>query len=142
MDYSKKIKNLKGDFFPKSFPTTKELESLPKKDVDGENVPDRDKLEKETIGNVIISVLAQNVSKDKRDGFYCNLIADSVLNGGKKAELKDKLRNFLIECLENAELREVDEENEKGKNKKVVKGVYPGWIIAQVLSELGVDPEK
>lgn len=142
MNYQRKIKSLRGEEYPKSFPTDKEMGRLPKiKNPQNPNlplVPDPEKLEKETVGNVILNCLAYHKCKDRKEGFYVNMVAQSVIGKGEKVELKDKLKEFLIEVLDDSIMREKITKDEKGNEHKEVVGVYVGWIIAQVLDELGV----
>ena len=130
MNPNKKIKNLRGEFYPKSFPTQKEVDSLPKKDKN----PDTSKLGRETVGNVILNCLANYIVRDRKEGFYINLIAQSIIEGKGKVEFKDKINKFLVEVLEEMTLRR--EKNKEGKEEK--KGLYAAWVIAQCLEELGV----
>jgi hypothetical protein len=101
-------------------------------------VPDVEKLEKETIGNVIINCLSYYKCKDRKEGFYVNLVAQSVIAKGNAIELKDKLKEFLIDILDQSIMREKITKDEKGIERKETIGLYVGWIIAQVLDELGV----
>jgi hypothetical protein len=138
MDYTKKLKDLRGNEFPKTFPSQKEMDALPrKKNRVGQEEPDIDKLEKETIGNIILNCLATHKCEDRKEGFYINLVADSVLGGAKSGELKDKYYKFMIEVLEDSIIRDEKIKGDDGKEKTVNKGVYAGWLIAQVLTALG-----
>ena len=123
MNLDKKILSLQGEEIPKSFPTKKDIDNLPK---DKQGNPDMDKLEKETVGNIILNSLMNYVVQDKKEGFYINTIAQLVILGGK-VELKDKLKNFLVEVLEDAMMRkdveEVEKDGKKVKQEKV-KGLY------------------
>ena len=131
MNTTTKILNLRGEEMPKSYPSKKEMDKLPLKD----KSPDIDKLEKETVGNVILNCLTAHKCDDKKEGFYINLIADSVLAGGEKITLKDKLNDFLIEVLEKAMIKDVKDEKTKELKQE---GIYAGWVIAKILQELGV----
>ena len=137
MNVNKTIKDLRGEEYKKSFPTEKEVK---------ESGDDKSKLPRETIGNVIINCLAGYTSKDKRDGFYINLIAQSVIGADKDIELKEKLKIFLIKALEDMILtiEKVDSTDKDGvKTKKdQFKGLYASWVISQVLIELGVKGEE
>ena len=145
MDIHKKIKTLKGEELPKSFPSGAEITKLPKiKDSIVEikcpkcgekmerEMPDKNKLEKETAGNVILGCLMNYTPKDKFEGFFANAIAGSIINPPKNGEVefKDKIKDWLISVLEDSIIRE----DEKGK-----KGTYYYWVIAQVLNELGIN---
>ena len=132
MNINLTIKNLRGEEMPKTFPTQKEVEALPKL-VNGQ--PDIDKLSRETVGNIVMNCLSNYVAKDKKDGWYISLIAQSIISSENgKIELKDKLNNFLIELLEDQVMkREIDD-----KWKEETKGLYASWAIVQVLEELGV----
>lgn len=123
------IKSLRGEEREKSFPTQKEMDSLPKKD----GKPDMTQLEKETVGNVIFNCLSFYQVKDKKDIFLVNISAQAVLDEGE-VELKDKVRDFIIEVLKDSILMT---ETVNGKKEEV--GIYRGWIIVQCLEELGVN---
>ena len=126
---NKKILNLRGEEMPKSFPTQREIDKLPK---DKNGQPDLSKLEKETVGNIILNCLANYIVKDRKEGFYINLIAQSILSGDEKIELKDKVKNFLIDVLDEMTLRR--EKNKDGKEEQ--KGLYASWAIWQVKEEI------
>lgn len=129
LDLDKKILTLRGEEVVKSFPTQKEVDALPK-DKDGR--PDAKKLPKETFGNIILNSLASYVVRDKREGFYINVLAQIVMNGGK-VEIKEKFKKFLIEVLDDMILR-----IEKVDGKEEKKGIYAAWAIAQIEKDLGV----
>lgn len=134
----------------KSFPTQEEMQALPINKINVYNeraermvakeVPDWDKLDRETVGNIILNVLAQHKDRDKKDGFYSNMIANSVLTAEKEKpfELKDKLKKYLIDVLDEATLRVEQTKNENGNGPEVTIGVYSGYAIAQVKEELGI----
>ena len=128
---NKKIKSLRGETYPKSFPTQKEIDALPKKN----GKPDISKLEEETVGNVILNCLANYIVRDRKEGFYINSIAQSIIDKKpRKVEFKDKIKKFLIDVLEEMTLRR--EKTKEGKEEQ--KGLYAAWVIAQCLEELGV----
>jgi len=129
MNPNKKILSLRGEEIPKSFPTQAELNRLPKTKI---GQPDITKLERETVGNIILNCLANYVVKDRKEGFYINLIAQSILSGNKKIEFKDKIKRFLIDVLDEMTLRR--EKNKDGKEEQ--KGLYAAWAIAQVKEEV------
>ena len=132
MNCNKSILNLKGETYPKSFPSYKELEAI-KNDIS--------KLERETIGNVILNCLTNYVVQDRKEGFYINLIAQSLLSNNEKIEFKDKIQKFLIDVLNEQTLIRKKVKDEKGEEKEEIKGLYQGWVISQVLQELGVKPK-
>ena len=129
LDLDKKILSLRGEEIPKSFPTQKEIDALPK---NKNGQPDISKLEKETYGNMILNSLASYVVKDKREGFYINALAQIVMEGGK-VNLKEKYKKFLIEVLDEMILR-----IEKINGKEEQKGIYAAWGVAQILKDLDV----
>ena len=138
MNFDKKIKNLRGEEVPMSLPTQTEIDNLPK---DKDNNPDFSKLERETVGNIILNCLTHYIVRDRKEGLYINLIAQSILAKDKKAELKDKLKKFLIEVLDEMTHRREIEKNEKGEKKEIEKGLYAAWSISQVKQELGIKEE-
>ena len=126
MNLNRTIKNLFGNESHISFPTRKQLDELPKKE-DGS--PDLDFLPRETVRNVLLNCLAQYATKDRKDIFYVQTIAQSLLAEEERFELKDKFSQFLIEVVYEMTLHE-----EKDGNA----GVYYSWVTSQVLEELGV----
>lgn len=125
MNLNRTIKNLKGEEVLVAFPTRETLLSLPK---DNEGNPDLTKLPYETVRDVILNCLSKYEIEDKREMFYTQTIAQQVLEADKEVDLKDNLRKFLVKVLEKSAIRK---ENDK------TSGVYYGWVIAQVLEELG-----
>jgi hypothetical protein len=147
MNPKTKILSLRGQELPKSLPTQEEIDKLPKRktnDKDGNKIeiPDIDKLERETVGNIILNCLATYVADDKREGFYINMIAHSIITGDIKIEFKEKLKTFILKVLDEATARKVKERDENGVDKEVDKGMYHSWVIAQVKKELGFDEEE
>ena len=140
MNPTKKLTGLRGEVLHKSFPTQKEMDALPKITKNGQEVPDLDKLEEETIGNVILNSCIGFVSKEKKDGFYINTIANAIITYKEEEpiEFKKPLLNFLEEVLTQATVREVETKGDDGKMKKEVKGFYSSWMIAKVMQELGI----
>lgn len=105
---------------------------------------DYDKLERETVGNVILNVLNNHTQKSKLDGFYCNAIGAIVLGAdanSPEVDFKEKFRKFLLSALDDATLRVETVKGADGKDMEVNKGIYFGWTIAQVKAELGEKPE-
>ena len=139
MNPNKIITNLRGDFMPKSFPSSEEVEKLPKLE---DGTPDLSKLENETVSNILINCLTNYIVKDTKESYYVNTIAQLLLSSDEKIELKDKLKNFLIKVLYDMILREEKEVDDKGVEKKVVKGLYSGWAMVQILEEFGVKNEE
>ena len=125
------------------FPTQREVEKLPLRDnpadPKGHKVPDLDKLEKETVQDVILNCIANYKCENKTEGFYINMIAQHVID--PKAELKDKLKKFLIEVLESQIWKNKTTKDKNGNETVEQVGLYAGWIISQVLQELGVGEE-
>lgn len=136
---------MKGEDLQKLFPTRKEIEKLPKKknpnDPRAPEIPDTDKLEKETIADVILNCLGAHKCESKKEGFYINMIAEHVIGGDGKTELKDKLKKFLIEVLEDSIMKIETTKDKNGNETKQESGIYAGWIISQVLKEMGVEAE-
>ena len=123
MNPNKTIKNLRGEEYPKSFPNSREMEAIQN---------DISKLERETIGNVILNCLTNFIIQDKKEGYYINLIAQSILSSDKKIEFKNGIQKFLIDVLDNQTLRR--EKTKEGKEE--IKGLYQGWVINQCEQEI------
>ena len=140
MNLNKKILDLRGEEILKSLPSQRDIEKLPKT---LDNQPDLTKLEKETIGNVIFNCLSGYVVADKKEGWYVDLIAQSLLSSTDgKIEFKEKIRNFLINVLDNQTMRrEMDIDEETKREKEIQKGLYVAWVIVQVKKELGIKEE-
>lgn len=144
-----KLRNLRGQAYPKTFPTTDELKALA--EIDGyfrgedgtlrpTKVPDRSKLEQETVGNVILNCFAGYIhsKRSAQIGYYTNTIASKIvtgLTGNKKVVLNDALLAFLVTVLKS----QIMSLTENEKKEKTTTGVYSSWVIAQVLEELGED---
>ena len=151
MNPQKRIVSLKGEEVQKSNPMQDEIEALPKKKVSRYNeqgimteieIPDISQLERETVGNVIISCLVNYPTKEKREGFYINTIANLINTyDGTPFELKEKVKSFLIRVLEESTVRVEKEESKDGKKTEIKKGLYYSWVIAQCLEELGINEE-
>jgi hypothetical protein len=137
---NKQLFGLRGEVLHKSFPSQKEMESLPKIIKNGNEVPDLDKLEVETVGNVILNACTGYVSKLKKDGFYINTIANSIITykEGEEIEFKKPILEFLEEVLIEATVHETETKGDDGKMKKEIKGFYSAWMIAKVFEELGI----
>lgn len=137
------ITNLRGMELPVTIPRKEDIERIKKeKDIKDVMIDD---LPRETVQDVILNCLSAHKPTDKRDIFLVNKIANWVLQEPDEeegyGELKDKLFNFLVdEVLPNAiiyaeEEKSKDDKKEKGDKNK---GIYYGWIIAQVYDELGI----
>jgi len=151
-DPLKKMLDLRRKEFPKTYPSQKEIDVLPKKKQHGvpkeQWVPDIDKLERDTVGNIIINCLSRHIGESSKEGFYINMIADAVITAmeaKRRVNLKDKLLSFLIDVVEKQAIRKNEKTDEKpkpgGREEPEMIGTYAGWVIAQVLQELGVKEE-
>ncbi len=135
MKLTKEIKNLRGETFKQAVFIKEDIDKLPK-NKDGS--PDMSSIGNENIENVILNCLSLYQVKTTVEGFYLNAIANLILTKEKdEIELQSKFRKFLIKVLEESVMKtEIVEENEKKIEKR--KGIYSGWIVSQVLVELGV----
>ena len=139
MNLSKKIVNLRGEEIPKTFPSREEVNNLPKL---SNGQPNQDLLERETIRNIILNCLINYVVEDKKEGWYINLIAQSLISDKKEIDFKDKIMKFLIDVLDNQTMRREMVKDKDDKEKEEIKGLYAGWVIAQVKQELGIKEEE
>lgn len=114
--------------YPKSFITDEEKELA----IDQTGKFNEDLLPRETVGNVILNCLALVPVETKLDGFYSNTIAQRIFDDQREIELKEKLKKFLTSLLERAIMQYVSKDD-----KTEMKGVYAGWVISQVLEEVG-----
>ena len=118
-----------------SYPSQKLLDSLPKNEDDSPNLY---KLPKDTVRNVILQCLNYSSPKDASGGFMVNLIGQDIVRADKEITLRPKMKEFLVEVLKEQIFKE--ETDKEGKS--VQKGIYKGWVIAQVLDELGEKLEE
>lgn len=140
MNILRKIKTLKGDETQMSYPSQKELDSLPKTEIGN---PDLSKLPRETIGNVVLNCIANYPVRDKKEIIYIHQIGNLLMASDDKSdsiniELKDKLREFLIDVVKY-QTYSVEKDEKTGKD--IPRGMYMGWVAGQVLDELGVKEE-
>lgn len=129
MNLNRVIKTLKGEEAAMSIPSQAVIDALPK-NKDGN--PDMMKLPRETVRNVLLNCLANYAVKDRKEIFFINTIAQSIMDD-ESVELKDKLKKFLIEVVYAMTLQEDGEKQ---------TGLYFSWVTAQVLTELGVAPDQ
>lgn len=133
MNLDKEIVNIKTRKpYIKSFPTEDEKTLA----VNDKGVFDDNLLPKETVGNVILNCLAMIPGETKIHGFYANAIAQLIFGDEREIELKDKFKTFLSSHLEKSIIKTI-----KNGDKEEVRGLYAGWIISQVLEEMGEDFE-
>lgn len=118
LNLNTQVKNILGESMKKSFPRT-----------------DADKAENETFGNMILNSLAGYPVKDKRDVFIVYGIAQRILTllrtatPGVEAELlgvNPEDKRIITDALLESVFR---------KENDVQAGVYPSWMIAQVLED-------
>jgi len=151
-DPLKKILDLRRKEFPKTFPSQREIDDLPKKKQFGVPKekwgPDIDKLERDTVGNIIINCLSRHIGESRKEGFYVNMIAEAVITAmeaKRRVNLKDKLLSFLVDAVDKQAIRKNEKADEKPKpgqkEEPEMIGTYAGWVIAQVLQELGVEED-
>jgi hypothetical protein len=94
---------------------------------------DLNKIDNETIGNVIIHCLNYYSGDTKIDGFYANSIAQMLLSGNSEIELTEAHKTYLKRVLEKSMVRI----NKNSKGIEEVVGIYANWVISQILLELG-----
>lgn len=126
MIFSKQILNLKTrQPLVKQFPTEEE-----KKDGN---------IRFETIGDVILNSLSHYSGNTKIDGWYANALAQLILNSkeNEDIEIKDKYKEYLKKVLDNSIIQII--KNKEGVS--AVIGIYPAWVISQVLSEILTEEE-
>lgn len=93
-------------------------------------IDEKDKESDETIGNVILSILSVYETKNRKEVFYVNHVAQKVLaSKDGQIELPEPYLTFLKEAVYEGTVRE-------DKNGQT-KGLYYAYMIAQVLEELG-----
>jgi len=130
---NKKITDLRGNEIPKSFPTPEEVGALTK---DSFGRPDKGKLPKETMANMIINCLSNYIVSNGKEGFYVNKVAQKIIEAedtNKGIELEKKYVSFLNKVLDQKTLRTVKNK----KEEEETKGLYVAWAIWQIKEELG-----
>lgn len=137
INLNKVIKTLKGETARMSYPSRKIVDALPK----NKNAePDYSKLPDETIKNIILCCLENYKVEERREAFYVNMIAESVLGAEKGiVDMKDKLNRFLVKVLNSMMIKAEKDTKEKENQDNKNTGIYWGWVIAQVLTEMGLD---
>jgi len=98
---------------------------------------EKEKDEKETIQNVILSCLASFPVTDRSQMFYINAISNKIITAENgEVEFSKELTNFLDGVLWRAVVKNTGKKNEKGEDE--TEGIYFSPIISQVLLELGI----
>lgn len=124
MNLRRTIKSLRGHDIKKVTLRTDEINTLKN------NITEA--TESETVENVILNCLSIYRAKTTKEGFYINTIANLILtNVGDTLVLQEKFKKFLIAVLEDSILTVDPSDITK------TKGFYTGWIVSQVLDELG-----
>lgn len=103
-----------------------------KEATDSNGVLDENKLPRETVGNIILNCLSVVPVESKLEGFYANSIANILFGAEREVELQEKFKKFLLTHLD----RSIMKTETKGE-KEEIKGLYSGWVISQVMEELG-----
>jgi len=97
------------------------------------------KILNETFGDVILNSLNHYSGETRLDGFYANSLAQLIINSkeDEDIELKEKYKSYLKKVLDKSIIQII-------KNKDGVTGIigiYPAWVISQVLSEILTEEE-
>lgn len=149
MNINKELKDLvTGAPFPIQFPTKQDVEEVQNKNK-GKKLEDlkTDQFPNETVGTAILSCLVRYIARDKNDGFYTNMLCNLILDVQKKpreVELNNKIKKFL-EVVLNESMRAVTnktffaEDGSKKEGERII-GLYPSWVIAQIMEEAGIIP--
>jgi len=112
--------------FAKSFLSDEEKKELIDKKATENDIP------KETVGNVILNCISMIPAESKLDGFCANAVAQILFGTEREIEFNEKFKKFLISHLEKSIIKMV-----KREDKEEFQGLYSGWIISQVLEEIG-----
>lgn len=146
MNPKKLLKHINGKEYPKSFPSEEEYRKLPKiKDKDKFGNPiekaDESKLERETVGNVIMNCLARYKPEEPKENIFVNIAMQLLWDEKKEVQLKDKIRKFVIKVVVNQTIHDefLDDKNPKTKTEV---GTYWSWVTGQALAELGAELEE
>ena len=115
MNLNKEFTNkLKGQLYTKSFPKDEEDRKLP-----------------ETLKNVLINILAFSKTRDRKEVFYVNHIAEEIIKcENDEFVLREPYLKFLIDSCYDAVNRE---DSNTGKEP----GIYMAHLMSQILEELG-----
>lgn len=135
MELKKELKNLKGVSFQMSYPSKEDIDRI-KDEKKIEQVELKD-LPRETVANVLINCLANYPVNDKKEVFLVQAVAAWINDESEdKGTLPEKLINFLVkQVLPEMTFRKID----GPEGKKEEKGMYTGWVMAQIYNELGID---
>ena len=125
MIFNKQILNLKTrQPLVKQFPTEEEK---------------KEGVKYETIGDVILNSLNHYSGETKIDGWYANSLAQLILNSkeNEEIEIKEKYKSYLKRVLDKSIIQII--KNKEGAT--AVIGIYPAWVISEVLSEILTEEE-
>lgn len=115
LDLNKKLVQLNGKPFKRSFPDSSEEE-----------------VQEETVTNVILNCLAAFPVREKREIFLVNHLAEKILSAPDgKVELTDSETAFIEDVLFTSTFQR----DKKGE----VNGVYLAPLIAQVMEAAGIE---
>lgn len=133
INLNKEIKNLRGESINATVLPREKV-----KEMDGQKVK-LDEFPKETVRDVILNSLAsyQNSDNSIKSIFYVQKIGGIIVDSGETIELEQKHIDFIKKALIDAVARtEIGNQGEK-----IDRGIYMSWVIAQVLTELGITEE-
>jgi hypothetical protein len=125
MIFTKQILNLKTQQpLIKQFPTEEEK---------------KEGIKYETIGDVILNSLNHYSGENRLDGFYANSLAQLIINSkeNEEIELKEKYKSYLKKIFDKSIIQVI--KNKDGNT--AVMGIYPAYIISQVLLEVLTEEE-
>lgn len=124
-------KTLKGEELEMSYPTVEQIKALPKTP---EGQPDRSKLPKDSVRNILLDCLAyyEPDRNNRKEIFEIYSLASKIQEAGDELELDDVYRPLIVKVMENA-VAETDK-----TNPAQGKGIYQHWCVAQVLIACGI----
>lgn len=135
VDLQKVIVNLRGETYPMTYPSEQQVAKIQEeKKIEQVKIAD---LPRETIFNVLINCLSAYVVRDRREVFLIQQVTNWMFDQRPdKKELYAPLEQFLLKSV----LPDMTNRIEKDKDgKDVEKGLYSGWVIAQVYREFGIE---
>lgn len=131
VDLNKQVVNLIGQPLDMSFPDREIVEKLPK---DDKGAPDKTKLPRETIKNMLVNCLAGYHVEDKKEVFKVYDMGVKIMNAKDEFEITEDEQSFLRKVIENSIYKEV-----QNGNNIIPMGIYKPFGIAQLLKAIGID---
>lgn len=129
INLKEQVTNIKGDALEMSFPSDEQVNNLPKNE---KGLPDRSKLPRETVGNMLLNCLGfYSNPKDRKEVFMVFDLGQRLMKAEDTIELDENDIKFLTKVINES----LYDDSEEGKKPK---GIYRMFGIGQLLNAIGV----